>query len=112
MSQDPKFLYGCCFCAQPIIETSVDPCALIIVVDWKHDKDDADNDQQFFTHAQCFVDRLHETMKSMLRPEIEHLLGGPAPDYVAEAELNENEGGLDASEGGEPQSSNGHNHQP
>jgi hypothetical protein len=48
----------CAFCGEAVETTGVDPCALVVVAGWRGDEE-AQREQQFFSHADCLRVRLH-----------------------------------------------------
>jgi len=48
----------CAFCGDSVETVDPDPCALIVVTNWRG-LDDAQQEQQFFAHAACMLTRLH-----------------------------------------------------
>jgi hypothetical protein len=48
----------CAFCGQGVETQSVDPCALVVVANWRA-PGDQQREQQFFAHADCLRSRMH-----------------------------------------------------
>lgn len=48
-----KHTYQCCFCGEGVIETAVDPCAIVLVGNWAGPEQEQ-AEQQFFCHVACF----------------------------------------------------------
>jgi hypothetical protein len=46
--------YQCCFCGESIVQSQIDPCAVILVGNWQSSKPAEQADQQFFCHVACF----------------------------------------------------------
>lgn len=45
--------FQCCFCGEGIAETSTDPCAVILVANWRSPQSEQ-AEQQYFCHLACF----------------------------------------------------------
>jgi len=48
----------CAFCGQEAETQEADPCALIVVANWRAPSAEQ-REQQFFTHADCLRSRMH-----------------------------------------------------
>jgi hypothetical protein len=51
-----EFEFQCCFCGKAIEEspeTSLDPCAIVVIGNWKRSSEEQ-VEQQYFCHLQCF----------------------------------------------------------
>jgi hypothetical protein len=48
----------CAFCGQGVETLGVDPCALVVVANWRAPSAQQ-REQQFFTHAACLRSRMH-----------------------------------------------------
>jgi hypothetical protein len=48
----------CAFCGQGVQRGDVDPCALVVIANWRALEEEW-REQQFFTHAECLRTRLH-----------------------------------------------------
>jgi hypothetical protein len=48
-----KHQYQCCFCGKTISESAVDPCAIVLVGNWRSPPQQQ-AEQQFFCHVACF----------------------------------------------------------
>ncbi len=48
----------CAFCGETVPTDGVDPCALVVVPNWRTPEDEQ-REQQFFTHAACLRTHLH-----------------------------------------------------
>jgi hypothetical protein len=46
--------FKCCFCGKRIIETGVDPCALVLVGNFSSSHQDEHVEQDFYCHLACF----------------------------------------------------------
>jgi hypothetical protein len=55
----------CAFCGDSVETAHPDPCALIVVTNWRG-PDEGQQEQQFFAHAACMLTSLHP--KSLRRP--------------------------------------------
>ena len=48
---------ACYFCGQAIRDEGVDPVAILVIADWRHQAERHEDDvreQTFYTHAECF----------------------------------------------------------
>ncbi len=48
----------CAFCGESVETAEPDPCAMIVGTNWRG-ASEAQQEQQFFTHAECLLSRLH-----------------------------------------------------
>lgn len=48
----------CAFCGESVESGAVDPCSFITVRRWDR-KPQRSDEQQFFTHAECLLARMH-----------------------------------------------------
>ena len=48
----------CAFCGDSVETADPDPCALVVVTNWRS-PEEAQQEQQFFAHAACVLTRLH-----------------------------------------------------
>ena len=48
----------CAFCGETVESAGVDPCALVVIPNWRSRGDDQ-REQQFFAHATCLRSRMH-----------------------------------------------------
>ncbi|MGZ4571023.1 MAG: hypothetical protein ACXVX8_02705 [Blastococcus sp.] len=48
----------CAFCGAGIDDSGVDPCAILVIAKWRA-PEEQQQEQQFFTHAECLRARLH-----------------------------------------------------
>ncbi len=64
----------CAFCGEPVDESAIDPCALVVITGWAG-PEDAQSEQQFFSHAECLRARLHPDVA--VHAEVLDPAGGP-----------------------------------
>ena len=49
-----KLEFQCCFCGETIVDTVVDPCAVLLVGNWQSPDPTKQAKQQFSFHVTCF----------------------------------------------------------
>ncbi len=72
------FVTGCIFCDKEIEETELDPAALVLIVDWKHDgRGHPSPSQQWWCHTACFIEKAGGLENLSLREDITEKLDAP-----------------------------------
>lgn len=57
-----EYKFKCCYCAQSIESSSVDPTDISVIINIDKEKDQQMS-QDFYCHVNCFREKLHDSIK-------------------------------------------------